>query len=145
MSTREKNWFILPVGLIFLVLMGMILWMVSTILNFELEAELPEPHSVTETPRHLHEPASGPVSETLIRIDEEEMAPSNAAIPAGKEPAPPAAFVSDLHGNRHIPAICENYGPQIQAREAFNYPLIHQAMVGPTRITVHLILEQEGP
>ncbi len=145
MSNQKNKWFIIPACLVFLALMGLIVWLVHIILNFRLEEALPETYSVVETTQRLYEPADGPVEETLIRIEDEDTIPYPTGIPDTKEPETPAGPLPVLHGHGHIPAVCETHGAQIQSRKAFNNPLIHTAIVNPTRVSVHLMLEPEGP
>jgi formylglycine-generating enzyme required for sulfatase activity len=84
---------------------------------------------------NYQQPGEGPLSEAVIDID------ALPELPPGKH-----EHEDGLHGGAgasgaaagHIPCICEGYGPQITAREAFSNPLTHETVVSAMRAVVAL-------
>ncbi len=141
MSARKQMLAYTLIALVFLALLGVIIWLVSVILHFRIQS--PETTTPPLSAISRYSPSPGPVGEMLIRIDDDESAAITT--PPLDEDGIAAAPGIPAHGHGHIPAACEGYGAQVQGRKAFKNPLTHQVSVSPARTTISLNHRTEEP
>ncbi len=137
-ATKRKLIYALVV-LLFLFVFALIGWLAHVLLAFR--AVPPSTRPAPVSPVKHQQPGAGPFSETVIDID------SPPDLPPGKpEQEDEMPVFSDTIGAAgHIPCLCEGYGPQISAREAFPNPLTHETVVSATRAVVTLTIQPEAP
>lgn len=138
MTSRKRKLVYGLIALLFLLLLAVIIRLMHILLNFRIEQPPAIEQPAPAVPLHTASP--GPVSEVLIRIEEEP------AVPAADDLEPETGQDAAIEaGHGHIPSICEGYGPQIRRRVAYPNPLTHQTVVSPNRITVILDIRPDAP